>query len=212
MLTRACLSCEWSEITFKLHWCTINLLKKSGFCLGGFVTNTNKSLRLWNYLDSYCLGDGIALRILHFVWIRIARYKINYLISDRKWSRNQTWHCTNFRVDDSFYWRIIMTWRYFQATTQERSVHGSTHACAYIWSLEKNHYFLKAFLSLTQDDWQIVRTILVSLCWYFLYPFIYSIKGRQETLHSGVKNEKMYPSLPPHSVRFTGPQVFSVFP
>ena len=92
------------------------------------------------------------------------------------------------------YWRIIMTWRYFQATTQERSVHGSTHACAYIWSLEKknkkNYYVLKAFLSLTQDDWQIVRTILVSLCWYFLYPFINSIKGRQETLHSGVKNEK----------------------
>ena len=31
-----------------------------------------------------------------------------------KWSRNQTWNCTNFRIDDSFYWRIIMTWRYFQ--------------------------------------------------------------------------------------------------
>ena len=153
----------------------------------------------------------MALLILHFFWIMIATYKINYLISDRKWSRNQTWHCTNFRVDESFNWRIIMTWRYFQATTQQRSVHGSTHACAYIWSLEKKtiiswkHFY-------TQDDWQIVRTILVSLCWYFLYPFINSIKGRQETLHSGVKNEKMYPSLPPHIVRFTGPRVFSVFP
>ena len=145
MLTRACVRAV-SGLKEPLNFIDVQLTRSKN---QGCVTNINKSLRLWNYLDTYCLGDGMALRILHFFWIMIARYKINYFISDRKWSLNQTWHCTNFRVDDSFYWRIIMTWRYFQATIQERSVHGSTHACAYIWSLKKkNYYFPKAFVSL----------------------------------------------------------------
>ena len=59
-------------------------------------------------------------------------------------------------------------------------------------------YFLKAVLSL-RNDWWLFLIILVSLCWYFLYPFIIpQTDGREH--YSGVKNEKVCPSLHPYSI------------
>ena len=62
MLTRACVRAV-SGLKEPLNFIDVQLARLKN---QGCVTNINKSLRLWNYLDTYCLGDGMALRIQHF--------------------------------------------------------------------------------------------------------------------------------------------------